>query len=65
MGRTESYQYLSKVVHEVESNPDLTLFLMDVAEPGCPFIKIPLGEDVKKDGFLVIHDDGWFIDKEE
>lgn len=64
MGPLE-YNSLVSRIHESEENPDLTLFLMDIADAGSPFVEIPLGEDIRKDGRLIIHADGWFIDKDK
>ena len=58
------YTYLKGLLRECETNPDLTLFLMDEAAQGEPWIQIPLGEDPTKDGFLILHDDGWFIQRD-
>jgi len=57
------FDALRLILQECETNPDKTLFLMDNSEPGCPYIEVPLGDDYKKDGKLIIHADGWFIDK--
>ena len=59
----QEFYALRKVMEEMETNPDKTLFLMDIADPGSPYIEVPLGDDIQKDGFLVIHSQGWFIDK--
>lgn len=62
MGPNE-YRELHKKLLECEVNPDLTLFMLDDAEPGSPFVKIPMGDSPHFDGWLVIHETGWFIDK--
>lgn len=59
------YQHLVSVLQEIDTNPDKMLFLYDEAEPGSPFVKIPLGEGGGVDGYLIVHPEGWFIDRGE
>ena len=61
----EDFEAIKVILEDCETNPDNTLFLYNVADSTSPFVKIPLGEDPKKDGFLVLHEDGWFIDYDE
>lgn len=58
------YQELTKLMHEIDIDPEKTLFLFNEAQDQDPYIKIPLGSDKQKDGWLVICEDGWFLFKE-
>jgi hypothetical protein len=64
MGEHEFHK-LKEHLQEMETNPDLTLFLMDYAKEDMPYIKVPLGDNPFFDGFLILYHDGWFIDYEK
>ena len=59
------YRELTKVLQDVETNPDNTLFLMNEAQEGDPWIQIPLGDSKIFNGYLIMTSDGWFIHRDQ
>jgi hypothetical protein len=59
------YDSLKDIIHEVENDHTKLLIMMDEADEGEPYIKIPLGDSKVFDGYMVIHPQGWFLVREE
>lgn len=55
------YKQLEEAVRKCEIDPDVTLFLMDESDATEPYLKIPLGDNPFFDGYLILHEEGWFI----